>query len=36
MEFVKTTTEDNIILQGLLAEPNKKSDSCFGDRTNIA
>lgn len=27
MEFVKTTTEDNLILQGLIAEPETKTDS---------
>lgn len=27
MEFVRTRTPDNLILQGLLSEPAKKSDS---------
>ncbi|MDO8460537.1 MAG: DUF1749 domain-containing protein [Nanoarchaeota archaeon] len=29
MEFVKTLTEDKLILQGLIAEPNKKSDTAI-------
>jgi len=29
MEFVKTTTEDNLIFQGLLAEPDNKTDTAI-------